>query len=183
MIRDIIKPETDLEKRIINDPDFAIGAMWGKPRNGHPEGQVIYHIGHVLKNVDKYSSAENRATLRLIAIIHDTFKYKVDRTKLREGENHHAMIARHFAEKYITDPEILNIIELHDEAFNAWCKGDRNKTWDKAAYRARRLMEKLGESLGLYLAFYQCDNETGDKESANFTWFKDFALNNNYHNV
>jgi hypothetical protein len=171
MIQEIIKPETDLEKKIIKDQDFINGVMWGEPRDGHPEGQVIYHIGHVLKNVDQYSTTENREKLRLIAIIHDSFKYKVDHTKSKSGENHHAMIARRFAEKYITDDELLDIIELHDEAYNSWCKGDRDGKWDKAEIRVNKLIERLGQSIDLYLTFYQCDNETGNKENKNFTWF------------
>jgi hypothetical protein len=175
MIKEIIKPETELENKIIIDKDFINGAIWGKPRNGHPEGQVIYHIGSVLKNIDKYSSIEDREALRLIAIIHDTFKYKVDDTKSKSGENHHAMIARRFAEKYITDNEILEIIELHDEAYNSWCKGNRDNKWDKAEIRANNLIQRLGKSINLYLKFYQCDNETGDKENDNFIWFSDLC--------
>jgi DnaJ-class molecular chaperone len=45
MIEEIIKCETELEKTIISDKDFIEGALWGKPRNGHPEGKVFIHIG------------------------------------------------------------------------------------------------------------------------------------------
>lgn len=175
MIQETIKPETELENKIITDEDFIQGVMWGKPRNGHPEGQVIYHVGHVLGNVDKHATIENREKLRLIAIIHDSFKYKVDRTKPKSGENHHAMIARRFAEKYITDNELLEIIELHDEAYNSWCKGSRDGNWSKAEQRAKQLIERLGESINLYLTFYQCDNETGDKENEDFVWFSNLC--------
>jgi hypothetical protein len=171
MIQEIIKPETELESKIITDKAFIEGAVWGKPRNGHPEGQVIHHIGHVLGNIDRYSIFKYREKLRLIAIIHDTFKYKVDRTKPKSGENHHAMIARRFAERFITDKELLEIIELHDEAYNSWCKGGRNGQWDKAERRAKELIERLGQSINLYLAFYRCDNETGDKRSDDYVWF------------
>lgn len=176
-IEEIIKPETSLEKRIISNEEFIEGALWGKPRKGHPEGEVILHIGEVLKNVDKYSTIKNRQKLRLIALIHDTFKNKVDETKPKSGENHHAMIARRFAEKFITDKEILDIIELHDEAYNAWCKGDRDGKWDKADIRANNLIRKLGDSIDLYLTFYQCDNETGNKEQYNFNWFEKLCDN------
>jgi hypothetical protein len=174
IIRETIKPESDLELKIIIDPQFEEGAVWGKPRSGHPEGAVIHHIGHVLANVDKYCTADNRAYLRLITIIHDTFKNKVDDSKPRSGENHHAMIARRFAEKYITDEKLLDIIELHDEAYNAWCKGDRDKKWSKAEERAWTLIKRLGDSLELYTTFYRCDNETGDKDPENFKWFQNF---------
>ena len=153
MIDEIVKPETDLEKKILSDEDFRKGITWGKPRKGHPEGQVMYHIGHVLKNVDLYSTPGNREKLRLISIIHDSFKYKVDSTKPKNGDNHHAVIARRFTEKYSTDTELLEIIELHDEAYNAWCLGDRDGKWEQAESRAKKLIERLGESLELYLIF------------------------------
>lgn len=183
MIEEIIKPETELEKIIISDPEFIEGALWGKPRNGHPEGQVIYHIGHILKNIENIRATSflngspmitllDRERLRLIAIIHDSFKYKVNRDLPKRGENHHGMIARRFAEKYITDLEVLEIIELHDEAYNAWCKGWHKRQHEKAGLRAKQLIERLGSSIDLYMQFYQCDNETGDKTSQNYTWFE-----------
>lgn len=176
-VRAILKPETDLEKRIVSDPDFIEGALFGKPRNGHPEGQVVYHIREVLDNVDKFSTPENRTDLRLIAILHDTFKHKVDPTKPRSGMNHHAMIARKYAEKFIQIPEyLLDIIELHDEGYNSWQQGGRKGDWYKAGVRAEALVGKLQTEtrIDLYIAFYKCDNLTGDKEQENYEWFCKF---------
>lgn len=169
-IAEIIGPETDLEQRIISDPKFIEGALWGKPRGGHPEGQVIYHIQDVLQNVGR-SDPFIREKLRLITILHDTFKYKVDKTKPKTGENHHGMIARRFAEQYITDTDILEVIELHDEAYNSWQKGHRDNKWDVAEKRANTLLQRLGNTLPLYIAFYSCDNTTGDKSNESFEWF------------
>ena len=174
-IREIVKPESELEKRIISDPEFIEGAGYGKPRPGHPEGQVIYHIREVLANVDK--KPEMRENLRLIALIHDTFKYKVDQNKPKSGENHHAMIARRFAEKFVQIPkDVLDVIELHDEAYNAWQQGGRKGNWYKAEERAGALMKRLAthDRGNLYCAFYLCDNETGDKEQDNYEWFYNF---------
>jgi hypothetical protein len=173
IIENIIKPETALEQQIISDPEFIQGALWGKPRNGHPEGQVIYHIGDVLKNVDKVTTSIDREKMRLVAIIHDTFKYKVDSTKPKSGENHHAMIARRFAEKYITDSDILDVIELHDEAYNAWSKGNRHNDWKKAENRAKQLITRLGFNIDFFKLFYKCDNATGDKKSDDYIWFNE----------
>ena len=39
-----LKPETDIEHKLINHPDFMKGLFWGQPRYGHPEGKIIYHI-------------------------------------------------------------------------------------------------------------------------------------------
>ena len=182
-ITNSIKPRTDLEKQIIRSPDFWEGANWGKPRRGHPEGKVILHIVDVLKNIDNINALcsknninppdeETIAKLRLIAIIHDTFKYKVDTTKPKSGENHHAMIARRFAEKFIDDPLILDIIELHDEAYLA----QRSETKDKRKGEQRffNLIKKLmrDDQLWVYTLFYMCDNATGDKDEECFISYK-----------
>jgi hypothetical protein len=173
LIKDIIKPENGLEHAIIADPEFIEGAMYGKPRKGHPEGKVIYHIGEVLANVEKYCDDDDRTDLRFIAIVHDTFKYKVDQTKPKTGANHHAVIARSFAQKFTQDNVMLKIIELHDEAYNAWQKGGRRGDWYGAERRATQLIHGLllEGCLDLYVKFMRCDGETGDKESNSYEWF------------
>ena len=171
-IVDILKPETKVERRITSDEEFIEGVLWGEPRPGHPEGQVIYHIHEVLNNVHKNSKPDNREKLRLIALVHDTFKHKVDRLKPRTGDNHHGVIARNFLGKYCSDNEILQIVELHDEAFNAWQNGSRDDKWNKAEERAIKLIDRLEKTLDLYLTFYKCDNETGNKNQECFQWFE-----------
>jgi len=175
LIKDIIKPENGIETAMIADPEFIQGAMYGKPRSGHPEGNVIYHIGEVLANVDKYCDESDRTDLRLIAIVHDTFKFKVDQRKPKSGANHHGTIARVFAQKFISNPDLLKIIELHDEAYNAWQKGGRHGNWYKAEERANKLIQGLllEGCLDLYVKFMRCDGETGDKESNTYEWFTD----------
>jgi hypothetical protein len=174
LINDIIKPENGLEEIIISDPEFIEGALYGQPRSGHPEGAVIYHIKEVLANIDKYYiNDEDRSNLRIIAILHDTFKYKVDQTKPKTGENHHGKIAEIFAENYCHNTKILQVIQSHDEAYNAWQKGGRRGDWYKAKIRAEKLIQDLmiEGTVNLYLKFYRCDNETGDKSRDNYEWF------------
>ena len=146
--------------------------MQGKPRPGHPEGKIIFHIRDVLNNIDAIPSKE-KDNLRLIALIHDTFKYKVDNTKAKFGDNHHGYFARKFSEKYIDDVRVLNIIQHHDEAYNAWQTGKRKGNWFKADSRLKDLLEILikDDSIELYKDFYSCDNSTGDKIQDNFGWF------------
>lgn len=171
-IEELLKPETELERQIMKDPEFIIGANWGKSRNGHPEGKVAYHIAEVLANVEKYSDESNRRELRLIAIIHDTFKHKVDQSQPKVGSNHHAMIARKFAEKFNIDNDVLDVIELHDEAYNAWSMGDRKGNWNGAEKRLEQLLHRLNDQdYKLYETFYMCDNETGNKTQESFEWF------------
>ncbi len=164
--------EGELEERIAADPEWQRGAEWGDPRPGHPEGAVKFHIAEVLANVERYAeTAADRSRLRLIALTHDTFKHRVDESRPRVGENHHGLIARRFAERYITDPVVLEIVELHDEAYNAYSMGSRRGAWVEAEARAHRLLDRLGSSALLYRTFFRCDNETGSKTSESFVWF------------
>lgn len=169
--------ETDIERAICADPGWRVGADWGEPRPGHPEGGVKHHIAEVLANVDRYATGpEQRARLRVVALTHDTFKHLVDITKPRTGENHHGMIARRFTERFVTNDEgMLEIIELHDEAFNSHAKGARDGSWPKAEARAQRLLDRLGTELDDYLVFFRCDNETGSKAQDSLVWFEEFA--------
>lgn len=168
--------ETDLERYITDDPAWIAGAEWGRPRRGHPEGTIKAHVAAVLNNVDDFfAGSPLRESLRLIAIVHDTFKYQVDMNQQRSGENHHAMRARRFAERYLDDSAILDVIELHDEAYNAWQRGNRDDKWDKAHARAEALVARLGDNLPLYLAFYQCDNATEGKQQDCFEWFRELS--------
>jgi len=174
LIKNIIKPENGIEIAICNDNTFITGANYGKKRPGHPEGQVIYHIEQVLDNIDKYYKDDNeRAELRLIAILHDTFKHKVNQNLPKTGENHHGMIARRFAEKFPIHQDVLQVIQYHDDAYNAWSAGGRHGDWYKAKKRATNLIQALmiENCLDLYVKFYRCDNETGDKSIENFEWF------------
>ena len=174
IIKQIVKPENGIETAIVSNADFIEGASYGKPRSGHPEGKVIYHVKEVLDNIDKwYDEDEDRTDLRLIALVHDTFKNKVDQTKPKVGANHHGTIARVFAQKFSADHKVLSIIERHDEAYNAWSQGGRKGNWYKAEERANRLIEGLllEGGLDLYVKFYRCDNATGDKSQENYEWF------------
>lgn len=169
-------PETDLERAIMGDVDWIDGLAYGIPRRGHPEGAVVKHIPEVLANVDKYAiGAADRLDLRLVALVHDNFKYQVDRTRDRTGENHHGWLARHFAERYIGNETILTVIEWHDEAFLSWKKAVANGKLVPGTARAVRLIERLSalgpEAIPFYERFYRCDNETGDKTQEQRAWF------------
>ncbi len=172
----IVRPETPLERAICADPAWRAGVAWGEPRSGHPEGTVIAHVGDVLANVDRVAlGAADRERLRLAALVHDAFKRDVDRSLPKTGENHHAMRARRFAERHLDDPDLLDVIELHDDAYLAWRHGRRSGDWDGAERRARALIGRLdgdsGERFGLYLRFYRADNETDGKTDEHRHWF------------
>ena len=168
--------ETELERQITQHPEWLNGIDYGRPRSGHPEGAVKYHIVDVLLNIDRfYIDSGDRTALRFIALVHDTFKYQVDISRPRCGENHHGMIARRFAEEFTSNKAVLDVIELHDEAYNAWQCGNRDGRWDKASRRALALIDRLGTNINLYLAFYRCDNATNGKNQQSWDWFEQFV--------
>jgi hypothetical protein len=75
--------------------------------------------------------------------------------------------------RYLEDRALLEIIELHDEAYNSFQMGERKGRWKDAEDRAIRLARRLGTSLPLYARFYRCDNETASKTQAPVTWFEE----------
>jgi HD domain len=172
---DLLQPETELEARLLDTPVFQEGLNWGKPRFGHPEGKVGYHVREVLDNVDKIArSTTDRQQLRLIAIVHDTFKYK--EFELGRRVKHHGLLAREFMEAHVNDGILLKIVELHDEAFYCWRNAHLENQPLIASIRLEKLLEALGDNLPLYFDFYKCDTQTGDKVQAPLYWFEQVVL-------
>lgn len=170
-----LKPETELEHKLLADPEFVKGLHWGKPRFGHPEGKVVFHIREVLDNVDKLDvDADTRRDLRLITFLHDTFKYQEDKTsRPRDWSKHHAVFARKFAEKYSLNSYLLDIIELHDEAYHCWRLAKLHSKPEDSKIRLNNLLQKVGDQLQLFYLFFKCDTQTGDKIQASVKWFEE----------
>ena len=163
--------ETELERRITADPHWQLGAWWGSPRHGHPEGQVVYHINDVLQNVDRYfPHSPDRWRLRLIALLHDTFKFQA--RVVPEPRPSHGYLARQFGKNYVTDTAVLEVVELHDKAYKAHQLIVHHVDQAEAEKRAHELIARLGEHTELFMNFYYCDNQTGDKSAVHYEWFK-----------
>ena len=170
-----ISPESLIEQKIVNNPQWQEGAFWGEPRPGHPEGKVIFHIHEVLQNVDK--ATQNRLLrqqLRLITILHDTFKHLEEKLRPRtDWSKHHAIYALKFAKKYISDKAVLDVIELHDEAYYAW-RADYAGHQEKAEQLLNNLRNRLGKkNMQLFYLFFKCDTQTGDKYQSPIAWFEE----------
>jgi len=65
------------------------------------------------------------------------------------------------------------VIELHDDAYDAWLLGARGGDWVAANAAAQELIENLGDSIGFYLRFYEADNATGDKDRRQVAWLSE----------
>jgi hypothetical protein len=168
--------ETELERSLAAEPEWREGIEWGEARRGHPEGAVKHHVADVLANVEREAtSPDERRRLRLVALVHDTFKYRAPEGSARVGsEGHHGTQAARFLERFVDDEEVIRVVRWHDEAFAAWLglrRGDRRG----AEERARALVERLGPALPLYLRFFRADNATEGKRPDAVEWFEAVA--------
>lgn len=169
----LLAPETPLESQLIRHPTILEGLVWGEPRYGHPEGKVYLHIREIYDNIDSLDvSASERESLRLIALTHDAFKYKEDKSEPRDWNLHHAMYARRFMEQYTDDKVVLDIIELHDEAYYCWRMFRIEATPEAAAERFSHFLYRIDHCLRLYYLFFVADTRTGDKVQAPVKWFE-----------
>ena len=172
------RPETDLERRLVSEPKLLRGLAWGEPRTGHPEGSVGRHVADLLAAVDRSGeTGERREQLRLIALLHDSFKSQVRDRLPRIGENHHAMRARRFAEHVIDDPRILATIELHDRPYALWRKLQRKGRLDERAFN--RMMRRVADP-ALFLRFIELDGSTEGKRPEPIAWFRDELVRRGY---
>ena len=164
------KPENEVERRLVADPVLFEGMAWGKPRSGHPEGPVGTHVGDLLRTVDEWGELEpRRSELRFLALVHDALKNKVQYWRPRTGENHHAMRARRFAERYTGDERLLSTIELHDRPYSIWKKMRRRGRPDER--RLGDLLDRIVDP-GLFLRFLELDASTEGKDGEPIRWFR-----------
>ena len=168
----LLQPETALERHLLSMAEFRHGLLWGEPRFGHPEGKVAFHVREVLDNIDLIPNllTPQREQLRLVAFAHDTFKFSEDRSRPRDWQKHHGVLARRFMETLMSDRVVLDVIETHDDAYYVWLAekhghGPEGKTLDA-------LLDRLDYCLQLYYLFFKCDTQTGDKTQAPLTWFE-----------
>jgi hypothetical protein len=165
------EPETELERRVTAEPELLEGLAWGHPRAGHPEGAVGTHVSHLLETLDAGGeTGERRELLRFMALVHDSFKYQVRERLPRVGENHHAMRARRFAERFTGDERVLAAIEFHDRPYALWRKLGRRGKLDERGFR--RMIKRIPDP-ELFLRFIELDGSTEGKRPEPIEWFRD----------
>lgn len=169
-----VAPETDLEAFLLEQPEVRAGMAWGIPRYGHPEGEVYRHVREVLDNIDRLPDLDDvtRRDLRLVAILHDTWKYAEDKSEPRDWSQHHGRLARAFAKTYVHKARVLELIEWHDEAYYCWRLDALYQRPSKARQRLDALLARFAGELNFYYRFFVCDTRTGDKNLAPIAWFE-----------
>ena len=152
--------ENDLERVLSAAPELRRGLAWGRPRFGHPEARVGLHVAAILRRIGDYPRL--RSDLRLIALVHDSFKHAVRPGEPWSRENDHAMLARRFAERFTSDERVLCAIELHDELFWIWNNGG-----DDIAPVLARVPD-----VELYFRFVELDSTTEGKDPSLLLWIR-----------
>ena len=163
-------PETELERTLAADPVLQEGLAWGEPRRGHPEGSVGAHVADLLGTIERWGeTGKRREELRLLALVHDSLKYRVQNWRPKTGENHHAMRARRFAESYIDDERLLATIEQHDRPYSLWRKMRRRGRPDDHAFT--EMVDSIPD-VALFLRFVELDGSTEGKNHEPIRWLK-----------
>ena len=165
------RPESDLEEALSRDAVLLRGLAWGKPRRGHPEGSVGAHVAGLLETIERWGEAgARRAELRFIALVHDSLKFRVDERLPKLGENHHAMRARRFAERYTQDERLLATIELHDRPYALWRRLRRRGRLDAGAVDG--MLARIPD-VNLFARFVELDGSTEGKHPAPLDWWRE----------
>ena len=172
-LTDLLHPETPLERKFLQDEDFRRGLIWGVPRYGHPEGTIWRHIIEINRNIDALPVDQaTRRKLRTVCWTHDTFKHVEHRGNPRDWSKHHSIYARRFLARYTDDELLLNVVELHDEAYYCWRLAHLYGKLSESQRRLADLRERVGDYWQLYYLFFKCDTCTGDKNPAPLLWFE-----------
>jgi hypothetical protein len=165
------EPASSLEITLAFQPALLAGLAWGKPRPAHPEGPVGLHVSELLEQIDLRGETRDRRTaLRVIALVHDSFKYRVVKWLPRTGENHHAMRARRFLEGFSTDERLLTTVELHDRPYHTWKRLNRTGTYDEA--RFEQMLARIPDH-DLFLTFVEIDGASEAKNPQPIRWYRD----------
>jgi len=170
----LIKVQTDFEDMLLNLPNVQQGLHYSvEDQKGHPEKIVGFHVMEVLDNINSLAlNHEIYLKLRIVALIHDTFKHEEAQTKKAGKRIHHGIIAKDFLKNYLSDHVVLNLIAKHDEPFYAWQDAVRYKNPSKAKIRLEKLEEIFQDDLELLYLFYRCDTMTGNKTLEPLSWFE-----------
>ena len=164
------EPANEREAALTADPELLAGLAWGKPRDAHPEGAVGVHVSELLAQIDRDGdSGERRELLRFVALVHDSFKYRVRNWLPRQGPNHHAARARRFAERYTGDERLLTTIEYHDRPYHLW-KGMR-KRGELKTDAFEEMLERIPDH-ELFQRFIEVDGASEAKDPEPIRWLR-----------
>jgi len=158
--------------QVVSDPRYLKNIEYGKPRRGHPEGKVRYHIAELEENLEsmklKGISDEQYWKLKFLIHVHDAFKAEAVPDSPITHPNSHASLARKFASEFTDDTDLLNMIQYHDLNFALWKQFSAT-----GFYNSERFSDLLAAIMDwdLFLMFLILDGSTSGKDPAKIGWF------------
>ncbi len=156
---------------LTQDPQYLQNLDWGESRPGHPEGTVRAHIAEVGRNLEKIRAKLSDIDywrLRVLVHTHDTFKAAAQAGVPIISPASHASLARNFLAAYCDDPDLLAMVQYHDEPYALWRQFET-----KGKFNEERLTRLLGNirDWNLFLAFNLVDGCMDGKGRAPLQWF------------
>jgi hypothetical protein len=156
---------------VISDPRYLANIDWGKPRSGHPEGTVRAHIADLEANLVSLSprlTEEESWKLKLLIHTHDSFKAEAQSGVPIEDHRSHASLAREFLATHCSDPDLLAMVQYHDEPYALYRQFVSNGGYDPE--RFVKLLAAIRD-WDLFLAFNIIDRGTTGKSPGPLLWF------------
>jgi len=161
----------EIVEQIVSDSRYLKNIEYGKPRSGHPEGKVKFHIAELDENLEKLAprvSEDQYWKLKFLIHVHDTFKVEAIPDSPILHPNSHASLARKFASEFTDDTDLLNTIQFHDVNFALWKQFAATGSYDLERFSA--LLETIID-WDLFLMFLIIDGSMQGKDPAKIAWF------------
>ena len=159
-------------EEVMDDPRYKRNVAFGEPRPGHPEGSVKNHIAELESNLEQLNHRLNGKIdywkLMFLIHVHDTFKVDAVKGVSARDPRSHGALAREFAGDFIDDPDILAMIQFHDENYFLWKQFRATGEYDTGSFME---LLRIIDDWDLFLAFTIIDGNTRGKELDNLTWF------------
>ncbi|MEX2173521.1 MAG: hypothetical protein WD872_04110 [Pirellulaceae bacterium] len=161
---------------IAADPRYLANLDWGEARPGHPEGTIRAHIAELERNLHALRpkvTDQEAWKLKVLIHTHDTFKPQARADVPIAHPQSHASLARAFLAMHCDDPELLAIVQYHDEPFALYRQQHHRGRY--SAQRFEALLNAIGD-WDLFLAFAIIDGCTAGKSREPMPWlFRELA--------
>src|SRR5262249_135981 len=145
-------------------------------RPGHPEGTVRAHIAEIEPNLETLRSKfvdSDYWKLKLLLHTHDTFKAESQPGLAITDPKSHASLARAFLAEFCDNPDLLAMVEYHDEPFALWRQVESKGKCNQERFAA--LLNNI-KDWNLFLAFNLIDGCTPGKSREPLVWlFKEVS--------
>lgn len=155
---------------VVADPRYITNLDWGAPRAGHPEGTVRAHIAEIEPNLEKLRprlSEEEYWKLKVLVHTHDNFKAESQAGVSISDPKSHAFLARTFLAAHCKDPDLLAMVQYHDEPFALYRQFESKGKYSQD--RFRKLLSVI-QDWNLFLAFNIIDGCTIGKSREPLRW-------------